>query len=136
MLLKEDLINAYRKLYKLLDDLNSSLIKSGEDVIERIVFFSQFNKLSIKFYDSAKKYREGVSIYQQKSSDDLHQQKMLSVLASICTPMQNKEGFEWIKDQEKITEYEEIRDEINDLGFNIKFKGTNSFNYQLIIYEQ
>jgi len=132
MILKEDLINAYRKLYKLLDDLNSSLIKSGEDVIERIVFFNQFNKLSIKFYDSAKKSRYGAS----RNLDDLHQQKMLSVLASICTSMQNKEGFEWIKDQEKITEYEEIRDEINDLGFNIKFKGTDSFNYELIIYEQ
>jgi hypothetical protein len=51
-------------------------------------------------------------------------------------------GDGWIDSQEKWNSYEEIRDEINDLGFFIKFKdnsknqgGWRNSSYELILYE-
>lgn len=134
MTLKEDLSNAYSKLNRLLTDLNSVLIDKDNDVIQKITFWVQFNRLIINFYDQ--------SSYKYRRNQDLFESKTLGVLASLCTQLQNVEGYEWIRDQEKIPEYEEIREEINDLGFHIRFKdlsksqgGWMNSSYQLIIYE-
>ena len=134
MTLKEDLTNAYRKLNILLTDLNKVLKAKDNAVIQEIIFWAQFNRLIIDFYDqSDSKYRR---------DRDLLESKTLGVLASLCTQLQNVEGYEWIRDQEKIPEYEEIREEINDLGFHIRFKNLSKSKggwmnslYQLIIYE-
>jgi hypothetical protein len=144
MTLKEDLTKAYRKLNILLTDLNHVLRAKDNDIIQEITFWTQFNRLIIDFYDqSSPRYR----INPDRSMSfisliDLLESRTLSVLASLCTQLQNLEGYEWIKDQEKIPEYEEIREEINDLGFHIRFKnlsksqgGWMNSSYQLIIYE-
>jgi hypothetical protein len=57
-------------------------------------------------------------------------------------PQFSGDGYNWIDSQEKWNSYEEIRDEINDLGFFIKFKdnsksqgGWRNSSYELILYE-
>lgn len=134
--LKEDLAKAYATLYNLLNDLNRNLKNKGEEVIQEITFWRQFNKLTIDFYDiSTSKYRR---------EPDLLEDKTLSVLASLCTqmPQFSGDGYNWISNQEKWKSYEEIRDEINDLGFFIKFKdnsrnqgGWKNSSYELVLYE-
>jgi hypothetical protein len=134
--LKEDLTKAYELLYNLLEDINKNLKDKGEEVIQEVTFWRQFNRLVIDFYDvSTSKYRRNPELLEDKT---------LSVLASLCTqmPQFSGDGYNWIDSQEKWNSYEEIRDEINDLGFFIKFKdnsksqgGWRNSSYELILYE-
>jgi len=110
--LKNDINNAYNKLYTMISDVCRSNITGVKFTVS---FFRQSNHLYLNFNKAA------TSKYE------------MSLLASLCKYMTG-DGYNWIKDVEKIKEFDDIAEEIHDMGFCIKFKEKYD-NYTLTIYE-
>lgn len=90
------------------------------DLFKSVTFFSEFNYLSVKFKDD-------------------NERKIELVLASLCSQLSSKEGLTWMKDIDVDVELENVKDTINELGFNIVFSSQSSsrdgLTYNLTIVE-
>lgn len=109
---KKDIIESYKILYEKLE--------KRTDLFKSVTFFSEFNNLSVKFKDD-------------------NERKIELVLASLCSQLSSKEGFTWMKDIDVDVELENVKDTINELGFNIVFSSQSSsrdgLTYNLTIVE-
>lgn len=104
---KEDMIKAYDKLYK-------EMIKH-KNIFEDVTFWRQYNDLHSKLVG------DWETTYP-------------NILASLCPQMSNESEYDWMKDEKVNDDIDNIRDIINEMGFNITFQvlDSNKFKFSLV----